>query len=156
MKKTTALVLVVLVAALSVALYASLTKNDEPAAVETSNTSTPVADNSEEAREPATQKSYITQSEFQQNQSAYAGVTKVLFFHASWCPICQSIDKDISSDPAQIPESTVFIKTDFDSSTELRQKYGVTTQYTFVKIDEGGNELKQWSATNLDKAIAGI
>jgi thiol-disulfide isomerase/thioredoxin len=101
-------------------------------------------------------ESYTTLAEFEGHKDNYNDQKKVLFFHASWCPICKSIDEDITSDTSQIPSGTSFIKTDFDTSTELRQKYGVTTQYTFVQIDNNGNEIAQWSATNLDKAIAGI
>lgn len=100
--------------------------------------------------------SYTTLVDFDKDPSIYKDNKKVYFFHAPWCSICQGIHNDISSDTSQIPTGTTFIKTDFDSSTSLRQKYGVTTQYTFVQVDNNGNELKQWSATNLDKAIAGI
>ncbi len=100
--------------------------------------------------------SYTTLADFDKDPSIYKDDKKVYFFHAPWCSICQGIHNDISSDTSQIPTGTTFIKTDFDSSTSLRQKYGVTTQYTFVQVDNNGNELKQWSATNLDNAIAGI
>jgi thiol-disulfide isomerase/thioredoxin len=101
-------------------------------------------------------ESYVTLAEFDAHKDSYTDQKKVYFFHASWCPICKSIDEDITSDPNQIPSGTTFIKTDFDTSTDLRQKYGVTTQYTFVQVDNDGNEVAQWSATSLDKAIAGI
>lgn len=99
---------------------------------------------------------YVTLADFESNKESFSDQKKVHFFHASWCPICKSIDEDITSDPSQIPSGTTFIKTDFDSNTALRQKYGVTTQYTFVQIDNDGNEVAQWSATSLDRAIAGI
>ena len=100
--------------------------------------------------------SYTTLADFNKDPSVYKDNKKVYFFHAAWCPICRGIDEDISSDISQIPSGTTFIKTDFDTSTSLRQKYGVTTQYTFVQVDSSGNEVKQWNATTLDKAIAGI
>jgi len=99
---------------------------------------------------------YVTLADFNTNQSKYADSKKVYFFHASWCPICRGIDEDISADLSKIPSGVTLIKTDFDTSTELRQKYGVTTQYTFVQVDDNGNETAQWSATSLEKAIAGI
>jgi thiol-disulfide isomerase/thioredoxin len=99
---------------------------------------------------------YITLADYNANKSAYSDYTKVLFFHAPWCPICKSIDKAITEDASKIPAKTVFIKTDYDSNTSLRQQYGVTYQYTFVSIDNSGRELKQWSATSYDKAVAGI
>jgi thiol-disulfide isomerase/thioredoxin len=100
--------------------------------------------------------SYITLADYNANISKYTDSEKVYFFHASWCSICQGIDKEINTDMSKIPAGVTIIKTDFDSSTDLRQKYGVTTQYTFVQVDSNGNEIAQWSATNLDKAIEGI
>lgn len=99
---------------------------------------------------------YISRSEYEADTTKYASTNKVYFFHASWCSICQGIEKEIEADISRIPNNTTFIKTDYDSSTDLRKKYGVTYQYTFVQVDENGNELSQWSATSLDKAIAGI
>ena len=100
--------------------------------------------------------SYVTLADYNNDSSKFADSKKVYFFHASWCPICKSIDEEITSDTTKIPAGVTMIKTDFDSSTELRQKYGVTTQYTFVQVDASGNETSQWSATNLQKAIDGI
>lgn len=100
--------------------------------------------------------SYVTLADYNANSTKYADSTKVYFFHASWCPICQGIDKEINADMSKIPNGVTLIKTDFDKSTELRQKYGVTTQYTFVQVDNNGNETAQWSADSLDKAITGI
>jgi thiol-disulfide isomerase/thioredoxin len=100
--------------------------------------------------------SYVTLADYNKDPSKYADTKKVYFFHASWCPICQGIEKEINADMTKIPAGVTLIKTDFDSSTELRQKYGVTTQYTFVQVDNNGNETAQWSATSLAKAIDGI
>jgi thiol-disulfide isomerase/thioredoxin len=100
--------------------------------------------------------SYVTLADYDKDPSKYADSKKVYFFHASWCPICQGIDKEITADTSKIPAGVTLIKTDFDSSTELRQKYGVTTQYTFVQVDNNGDETAQWSATSLSKAIDGI
>ncbi len=104
----------------------------------------------------STHGSYVTLADYNADPSKYDDSKKVYFFHASWCPICQGIEKEINADMSKIPAGVTFIKTDFDSSTDLRQKYGVTTQYTFVQVDSNGNETAQWSATSLDKAIAGI
>jgi len=100
--------------------------------------------------------SYVTLADYNANPTKYADSKKVYFFHASWCPICQGIDKEINADMSKIPAGVTLIKTDFDKSTDLRQKYGVTTQYTFVQVDNSGNETAQWSATSLDKAIEGV
>lgn len=100
--------------------------------------------------------SYVTLADYTSDPSKYVDSKKVYFFHASWCPICKSIDEEIKADTSKIPTGVTMIKTDFDSATDLRQKYGVTTQYTFVQVDSNGNETAQWSATSLAKAIEGI
>jgi thiol-disulfide isomerase/thioredoxin len=75
--------------------------------------------------------------------SEYPG-QKVLFFHASWCPQCRAIEKDIEEDgPAN---GWTIIKVDYDSHQALRQKYGVTLQTTFVKVDDQGNKLSSYVA----------
>lgn len=99
---------------------------------------------------------FITLADFNADSSKYSDTKKVYFFHASWCPICQSIEKEVKADMSKIPTGVTLIKTDFDSSTELRKKYGVTNQYTFVQIDNDGKEIAQWSATSLEDAVAGI
>lgn len=65
--------------------------------------------------------------------------TKVLFFHASWCPNCRALEKDITDGP--IPAGLTIIKVDFDNSADLRQQYGVTLQTTVVYVDDDGSEL---------------
>lgn len=99
---------------------------------------------------------YITLADYNSNKSSYSNSNKVLFFHATWCPICQSIDKDATSNPSKIPAKAALIKADYDTETSLKQKYGVTQQYTFVQIDNDGNQLKKWSSTTLADAISQI
>ena len=106
--------------------------------------------------ETSKQGAYVTLAEYNNDPSKYSDSKKVYFFHAGWCSICQAIDKEITADVSKIPAGVVLIKTDFDSSTAVRQKYGVTTQYTFVQVDNNGTETNQWTATSLSKAISGI
>lgn len=139
---------------------AKIEKQEKVATVETKdelevNDEQP-ADSDKKADASINQGSYVTLSEYNKEPIKYADTKVVYFFHANWCPICRSIDEDISSDISQIPNGVTFVKTDFDSSIELRQKYGVTYQYTFVQVDASGDETAQWSASSLDAAIAGI
>jgi thioredoxin 1 len=125
--------------------------------VTTTPTTTPVAPAATPVSVPTkVAGSYVTVADFRANSAKYSSTNNIYFFHAGWCPTCQGIDKEIKTDPAKIPTSTTIIKTDFDSETALRQKFGVTTQYTFVQVDASGNLVKKWSATNFDKVIAGI
>lgn len=70
--------------------------------------------------------------------------TKLIFFHAPWCPQCRALEADIKS--RGVPEGVTIIKADYDTSQELRRKYGVTIQTTIVKIDDNGNLLAKYVA----------
>lgn len=61
---------------------------------------------------------------------------KVLFFHAGWCPQCRQLDEDLRT--AGAPDGLTVMKVDYDSRTDLRQKYGVTLQTTVVFVDDQG------------------
>ncbi|MDQ0577506.1 thioredoxin [Agromyces albus] len=64
---------------------------------------------------------------------------KVLFFHASWCPQCRTLDEELRTQG--VPDGLTVIKVDYDSMTELRQRYGVTLQTTVVYVDDAGEML---------------
>ena len=76
----------------------------------------------------------------------------VLFFHADWCPACEAIDGKVKN--AEIPNGVTILKVNYDNETELKKKYGVTTQTTFVQIDSEWNKIKKWFwARSLDDII---
>lgn len=65
----------------------------------------------------------------------------ILFFHAQWCPACRTLEKNILKNT--IPENVQIIKVDFNTSSELKKKYGVLTQHTLVEVDAEGNMIKK-------------
>ena len=69
----------------------------------------------------------------------------VLFFHAPWCPTCKEADKNFTS--SSTPDGLTLLKTDYDSSRDLKKKYGITYQHTFVQVDKEGNLIKKWSGS---------
>ncbi len=71
----------------------------------------------------------------------------VLFFHASWCPSCRGLNTSIENNQKLIPEGVSILKLDYDKETELKKKYGVTTQHTLVQVDKDGNLIKKWSGS---------
>ncbi|PIR63028.1 MAG: hypothetical protein COU65_00375 [Candidatus Pacebacteria bacterium CG10_big_fil_rev_8_21_14_0_10_42_12] len=73
-----------------------------------------------------------------------SGKEAVLFFHAPWCPTCRSAEEDILVNISSLPSSLVIFKTDFDSEDELKNKYGIVTQHTFVLLDSDKNLSKSW------------
>jgi len=81
----------------------------------------------------------------------------VLFFHASWCPSCRALNSDIEKNVSAIPAGVTILKTDYDKETELKKKYGVTTQHTLVQVDKDGNLIKKWSGgSKLENLISQV
>lgn len=79
------------------------------------------------------------------NFQATSDQRRVLFFHASWCPTCKVANEELTENADQLPEDVVVLKTDYDTQTELKQKYGVTYQHTFVQVDENGEAVAKWN-----------
>lgn len=70
------------------------------------------------------------------------GETKVLFFHAAWCPSCKKGDATLTAWYGADEYQRSVYKVDYDNSNDLKAKYGVTYQHTFVLVDGEGNALK--------------
>lgn len=79
--------------------------------------------------------------------------TKLLFFHAPWCPQCRALEADIKKQG--VPDGVTIIKVDYDSNQKLRQQYGVTIQTTLVKVDDAGNLVKKYVAYD-DPTLAAV
>jgi thiol-disulfide isomerase/thioredoxin len=77
----------------------------------------------------------------------------VLFFHATWCPECREADKDFTSNLNKIPSNVSVFKVDYDSSKDLKTKYGITHQHTFVQIDSEGTQITKWVGGGVDNLI---
>lgn len=72
-----------------------------------------------------------------------SGKTVYLFFAASWCPACRSLDAGITGDLASIPKNVAIFKVDYDNSTDLKKQYGVTMQHTVVKLNSDATLAKK-------------
>ncbi|HMM82533.1 MAG TPA: thioredoxin family protein [Terrimesophilobacter sp.] len=101
-----------------------------------SNSSTPAG---ESAAPGARSGEYV---DYSPTAVAAAQGVALLFFHASWCPSCRQIESEILDQG--VPDGVTIIKVDYDSHQDLRQKYGVTIQTTFVKVDSSGNEIEKF------------
>lgn len=106
--------------------------------------------------EPAAAASgaYITLAQYEGSKDMYAEGDVVLFFAADWCPTCQETTKNLEADPAAIPAGLAIVRVDYDNSDELKQKYGITTQHTFVQVDADGNEVAKWTGSLTADEIA--
>lgn len=86
--------------------------------------------------------------------AAAGGTRRVLFFHAAWCPTCKVAHADFVDAQSRIPEDVVVFKTDYDTEDELKKKYGVTYQHTFVEVDAQGKQLQKWNGGGVSQLTA--
>lgn len=68
----------------------------------------------------------------------------VLYFWAPWCSTCSSLDLDLLDKKIQLPDNVTMLRINYDSAKELKEKYNVSVQHTFVQIDKNGNPLSSW------------
>ena len=95
---------------------------------------------------------YVPESKFRADPAAFESGNTVLFFYAAWCPDCQRTDSSIQE--TGVPEDINIVKVDYDNANDLRKKYGVTQQHTYVLIGPGGEELKKWTGSYTAEDIA--
>lgn len=93
--------------------------------------------------------------------SALASATKdggkaVLYFYAPWCPFCKVADAAFTSKTSDIPAGVTVLKTSYDNEKDLKTKYGVTYQHTFVQVDAQGNQIAKWNGGDIDALKANI
>ncbi|MFC5387312.1 TlpA family protein disulfide reductase [Aquamicrobium segne] len=70
----------------------------------------------------------------------------VVFFFATWCPNCILTLTELSEKWSDIEPDITVIIADYDTETDLKAKYGVTYQDTFVLLDKDANSAKLWNA----------
>jgi thiol-disulfide isomerase/thioredoxin len=76
----------------------------------------------------------------------------VLFFNADWCPTCRVIIKELNAEAHRLGDVTVVV-VDYDRSSDLKRRYGVTYQHTYVQIDAKGKKLALWSGGGIDNVL---
>ncbi len=127
-----------------VAVFANRSSDsvDTTAPAQETSTSDPASEQPAENNEPqAAAGQYVT---YQDGLIAATAGTKLLFFHASWCPQCRALETSINN--SNLPSGLTIMKVDYDTNQALRQKYGVTIQTTLVRVDDDGNLVEKYVA----------
>lgn len=147
MNKKTMIVLVALAIVIAGSLaYVLLTRDRAGVPMETAKPTDTAKDSdaSKQKTPDAKPSSVGTYAAYDADKLADTDGTILLFFHAPWCPQCRSIEASIEQDG--VPSGVTVYKVDYDSHQDLRQKYGVTIQTTFVKVNAKGEKLDSYVA----------
>jgi thiol-disulfide isomerase/thioredoxin len=108
-------------------------------------------DEAEEA--VATEGSWIDRNSYEADPATYHDAGDVvLFFSASWCPPCRATVENLDADGT--PAGLTVVRVDYDNSSELKKKYGVTYQHTFVQVDDSGAQLTKFTGSRSGDEIA--
>ncbi|GAA1467300.1 thioredoxin family protein [Microbacterium thalassium] len=136
----------------TVAATPTVVAEPEPEPTET-EAAEPAEDDASEA-DAVTPGAYV---EYSEAALASAEGTRVLFFHATWCPKCRSLEASILEEG--VPDGVTILKVDYDSNNALRQRYDVRQQTTVVALDEDGEATASFVAyddPSVGAALAGV
>lgn len=86
---------------------------------------------------------YYEFSEANLYQAQQQGKT-VLYFWAPWCATCSSLDLELQEGKTSLPNGITLLRVPYDEASDLKQKYAVTMQHTFVQVDHEGNLVTSW------------
>ena len=76
----------------------------------------------------------------------------VLFFSASDCTTCAAAMRDLQAGSERLGGVVVLV-VDYDRAGELKKRYGVTNEHTWVRIDAAGGKLAVWNGGGLDELL---
>ena len=99
-----------------------------------------------ESSESGLEDRYVTYSPENLSVATENDGRAVIFFAASWCPSCKEAEKDFQANFEKVPEDVTILKTDYDTATDLKAKYSITMQDTFVQVDKNGDEITKWNS----------
>lgn len=108
------------------------------------NTPAPIEDagaKKQPAATPAAAQQPGSYQDYTEATFASAKGTRLLFFHAPWCPQCRKLDESIKK--TVLPDGLAIFKVDYDTQTALRQQYGVTLQTTIVNVGQDGTAINK-------------
>jgi thiol-disulfide isomerase/thioredoxin len=110
------------------------------------------------ADQPAPTSATLASGRYEQYDTALVDdngySSTILFFYAAWCPECRAYDKVINEE--SLPDGVQILRVTYDDSQDLRQKYGVTIQSTFVRVDSTGGKQVLWNGYGKDKSVSTI
>lgn len=78
--------------------------------------------------------------------TANNGNAVIWFAALAWCPSCQAADRDFKAHFDKVPKDVTIMKINYDTAKELKQKYAITIQDTFIQIDSKGSEIIRWNS----------
>ena len=104
-----------------------------------------INDSSNDVSDSVISQKYVAYSEVNLATATENNGRAVVFFHAEWCPNCKAAEADFQSNLDSLPQDVTILKADYDTESDLKKKYSIVMQDTFVQVDSDGNEITKWN-----------
>ncbi|MEX0895859.1 MAG: thioredoxin family protein [Patescibacteria group bacterium] len=82
--------------------------------------------------------------------------TVVLYFWAPWCSTCSTLDHDLQDGIAQVPDDITLLRVNYDEETELKQRFNVVTQHTFVQLTANNEPITVWVGGEIEELVENL
>lgn len=87
---------------------------------------------------------------FDQVLALAANGPTLIYFHADWCPTCRATMVTFQARWPEVRPGLTLVIADYDSETDLKARFGVTYQNTFVQVAADGARLQSWNGGGIE------
>ncbi len=87
---------------------------------------------------------FITYKDMKQVMNLAKDKPTVLFFKATWCPSCLSAAMDFQINKKKLKDVNLVV-VNYDQYKDLKKRYGVSYQHTFVQVSPDGDAIVKWN-----------
>jgi thiol-disulfide isomerase/thioredoxin len=77
----------------------------------------------------------------------------VIFFHASWCPTCRIALRDLEDKKKDWEGKVSVYLADYDKERDLKRRYGVARQHTWVQLGPDGTLIRSWNGGGVGQLL---
>ncbi len=77
----------------------------------------------------------------------------VIFFHAAWCPTCRIALRDLEDKKSEWEGKVTVFLADYDKERDLKRRYGVARQHTWVQPGSDGALIRIWNGGGVGQLL---
>ena len=87
----------------------------------------------------------VAYESFEQIDTLASKGPTVVYFHATWCPTCQAAMTSFRGRWPEVKAGITLVIADYDDEVQLKSRYGITYQNTYVQVSPDGTPKSVWN-----------